>query len=274
MAHKVILVTGGSSGIGSATCKYLQSRKCKVYGTSRKVSQNGEIIDGIPMLRLDLNQLPTIHSAIDFILEKEGRLDVLVNNAGVGIAGALEDTSAEEIEAAFRTNVFGVLECCRAVIPQMRKQGGGWIINISSIAGEFGLPFRGIYCATKSALDLYSETLRMELAPANIRVSYLQPGDIRTGINSSRIMAKGSSDKNSPHYERFHKTYREISEEVDSGKDPVTVAAIIWKIINTNKPRMRYPAASSFLQRLSLTLNRILPKHIFQRMLMWKYPVD
>ncbi|MFN2422505.1 MAG: SDR family NAD(P)-dependent oxidoreductase, partial [Cryomorphaceae bacterium] len=149
MANKVVLVTGGSSGIGLATCKYLQSRNCKVYGTSRKVSQNGEIVDGIPMLQLDLNQLPSIHTAVNFILEKEGRLDVLVNNAGVGIAGALEDTSTEEIETAFRTNVFGVFECCRAVIPQMRKQGGGWIVNISSIAGEFGLPFRGIYCATK-----------------------------------------------------------------------------------------------------------------------------
>lgn len=273
MANKVVLVTGGSSGIGLATCKLLQSRGCKVYGTSRKVSLNGELTEGIAMLRLDLNQLPSIRAAVEFILEKEGRLDVLVNNAGVGIAGALEDTSAEEIEDAFRTNVFGVLECCRAVIPQMRKQGGGWIINISSIAGEFGLPFRGVYCATKSALDLFSETLRMELAPAKIRVSYLQPGDIATGINSSRIVAQGSGDKNSPHYERFHKTYREISQEVDAGKDPGTVAAIVWEIINTDNPKMRYPVAS-FLQRLSLTLNRVLPKHIFQRMLMWKYPVE
>lgn len=272
MAHKVVLVTGGSSGIGSATCRFLHDKGCTVYGTSRKTA-NGDTPNGFPMLRLDLNDYSTIQDAVAYLIEKEGRLDVLVNNAGVGIAGAVEDTSAEEIESVFRTNVFGVLECCRAVIPHMRKQGGGQIVNISSIAGEFGLPFRGVYCATKSALDLLSETMRMELGPAKIHVSYLQPGDIRTDINANRIIARRSKDPASPHYERFQQIYREISEEVSAAENPEVVARMVYKVIHTKRPKMRYPTAT-FIQRLALTLNRILPKHIFQKMLMRKYPVE
>ncbi len=272
MTHKVVLVTGGSSGIGSATCRFLHDKGCTVYGTSRKTA-NGDTLNGIKMLRLDLNDHSTIQKAVAYLIEKEGRLDVLVNNAGVGIAGAVEDTSSEETESVFRTNVFGVLECCRAVIPQMRKQGGGRIINISSIAGEFGLPFRGVYCATKSALDLLSETMRMELSPANIHVSYIQPGDIRTEINTNRIIARRSKSPESPHYKRFQQIYREISEEVSSAKSPETVARTVYEVMNIARPKMRYPTAS-FIQRLSLTLNRILPKHLFQKMLMRKYPVE
>lgn len=271
MSHKVVLVTGGSSGIGLATCKHLINQGCTVYGTSRK-ARNGDTHEGIAMLHLDLSNSQSIKDAVQYVLDKQGRIDVLVNNAGIGFAGAVEDASSEEIEHVFKTNVFGVLECCRAVIPAMRKQGGGWIINISSIAGEFGLPFRGVYCASKSALDLFSETLRMELQPAGIRVSIVQPGDVRTNINSNRILAARASDQSSPYHAIFGRIYKDISAEVASAKDPRLVARIIWKIIQLDNPRMRYPAAT-FIQRLSLSLNRVLPKHLFQKMLMSKYPV-
>lgn len=224
-------------------------------------------------MQLDLEDYASIQSAIGHLISKEGRIDALINNAGVGIAGAIEDCSPEDVEKVFRTNVFGVMECCRAAIPSMRAQGGGWIVNISSIAGEFGLPFRGVYCASKSALDLFSETLRMELKPANIRVSIVQPGDVRTNINSNRLLGARSTSEDSPHYHHFKKIYNEISDDVATAKDPEMVARIIWKILQLDKPRMRYPAAS-FIQRLSLSLNRVLPKHIFQGMLMRKYPVE
>jgi NAD(P)-dependent dehydrogenase (short-subunit alcohol dehydrogenase family) len=225
------------------------------------------------MLRLGLHDPTSIHAAVAFLLEKEGRIDVLVNNAGVGFAGAVEDASIEEIETVFRSNVFGVLECCRAVIPTMRANGGGWIVNISSIAGEFGLPFRGVYCASKSALDLFSETLRMELKPAGIRVSIVQPGDVRTNINNNRLVAAKSKLPESPYYKRFQEIYSHISSEVATAQPPERVARIIWKIIQLDQPRMRYPAGT-FVQRLSLSINRVLPKHIFQKMLLRKYPVE
>ncbi len=271
MAQKVVLVTGGSSGIGLATCKLLQSKACKVYGTSRSAA-HGEKRDGVSLVRLDVHDPQSISDAIQYILQIEGRIDVLVNNAGVGFAGAVEDATTEEISTVFQTNVFGVLQCCRAVVPVMRKQGGGWIVNISSIAGEFGLPFRGVYCASKSALDSFSETLRMELSPARIRVSIVQPGDVRTNINNSRLVAAQARLENSPYFVPFQYNYKHISAEVAKAQDPEKVATIIWKIIQSPNPKMRYPAAT-FLQRLSISLNRILPKHVFQKMLLGKYPV-
>jgi len=272
MAHKVVLVTGGSSGIGLATCKWLRQQGCKVYGTSRK-AVNGEIKDGCTLLHLDLSDRASIDAAVAHVLKEEGRIDVLVNNAGIGFAGAVEDATEDEVRTVFQTNVFGLLACCQAVIPSMRANGGGWIINVSSIAGEFGLPFRGVYCASKSALDSFSETLRMELKPANIRVSIIQPGDVRTNINSHRLVAARARNEASPYYHSFQRIYKEISEEVASAQDPEKVAQLIGRIMDTNRPKMRYPAAT-FVQRLSISLNRILPKHIFQAMLLGKYPVE
>lgn len=272
MERKIILVTGGSSGIGLATCRYLQQKGCIVYGTSRRVS-NGELMHGIPMLQMYLANSESISNAINWLIEKEGRIDVLVNNAGTGIAGAIEDTTTEEIQKLFNTNVFGQLECCRAVIPHMRKQNGGKIINISSIAGEFGLPYRGIYSASKSAIDRFSETLRMELKRWNISVSIVQPGDYKTNINNNRIIAQRSLEKTSPYYESFHKHYQGISDDITHGHDPQDVAKVIWRIIRSKHPRMRYPSAT-FWQRFSLSLNRVLPTHLFQKLLTMRFPVD
>ncbi len=271
MAHKVVLITGGSSGIGLATCQFLKEKGCIVYGTSRKAT-NGEVLNGINMLRLDLLDRQSIYDAVAFLLEKEGRIDVLVNNGGLGMAGAVEDTTTEEIAHIFNTNVFGTLECCRAVIPHMRNQGGGWIVSISSIAGEFGLPFRGVYSASKGALERFSETLRMELSPFNIRVSHIQPGDVRTSINSNRVIAKASTSQSSPYYKPFQRIYNHISQEVSNAQDPVNVAKLVWKIIQKDRPKLRYPAATR-LQRLSLSVNRVLPEHIFQKLLLRRYPV-
>jgi len=272
MAHKVALITGGSSGIGLAVCQHLIEKGCIVYGTSRKV-QNGEIQNGVNMLQLDLMDQNSIRTAIAYLLEKEGRIDVLVNNGGLGMAGALEDTSTEEIALIFQTNVFGTMECCRAVLPHMRKQGGGWIVSISSIAGEFGLPYRGVYSASKAALDRFSETLRMELKPFNVRVSHIQPGDVRTNINTNRLVAEKGKSTDSPYYKSFTRMYNGINDEVKNSQDPMNIARIVWKIINSDNPKLRYPAGSA-LQGFALTLNRILPKHIFQKMLGWHYPVD
>ncbi len=225
------------------------------------------------MVRIDVTDHRSIHDAISYIVAREGRIDVLINNAGLGMAGSVEDASTEEILKIFHTNVFGAMECCRAVIPHMRRQGGGYIVNISSIAGEFGLPFRGIYSASKGALDRFSETMRMELKPTNIRVSVVQPGDVCTNINANRVVAAKSKLKESTYYKPFERMYEEISREVATAQKPEVIAKIILKILQKKNPLMRYPAAT-LVQRLSISLNRILPKHVFQAMLMKRYPVD
>jgi len=271
MNRQVVLVTGGSSGIGLSICKHLSEQGFTVYGTSRKV-QNGDRPHGFEMVQMEITDRSSIQTAIDFILQKEGSIDVLVNNAGTGMAGAVEDATTEEIENIFRLIVFAALDVSRAIIPTMRKNGSGKIINISSIGGEFGLPFRGIYSAAKSALDRFSETLRMELSPWNIYVSTIQPGDIKTNINNTRLTAAKSQSEESPYHKVFSKLYRQISEEVATAKDPIIVAKIVEKIINSSSPKMRYPAAT-FVQRLSISLNRILPTEVFQKMLLGRYPV-
>lgn len=271
MERKVILVTGGSSGIGLATCRYLQQKGCTVYGTSRK-AQHGELMHNVPMLQLSLDDSNSIREAIDWLVHKEGRIDVLVNNAGTGIAGAIEDTTTEEIAAIFQTNVFGQLECCRAAIPYMRKQNKGQIINISSIGGEFGLPYRGVYSASKAAIDRFSETMRMELAQWNIAVSIVQPGDYKTNINNNRIIAKRSLEESSPYYDGFTRHYKGISNDISNGHPPVDVAKVVWKIVDSKYPLMRYPSAT-FWQRFSLSLNRVLPSHLFQKLLVKRFPV-
>lgn len=271
MERKVVLVTGGSSGIGLSICKYLLNKGCIVFGTSRKV-KNGDIHNGISMVNMDVTNLKSIQAAVEYVVAAENRIDVLINNAGLGMAGSIEDSTTEEIEEIFKTNVFGLLDCCRAVIPQMRKQNGGQIINISSVAGEFGLPFRGVYSASKSAVDRFSETLRMELAQWNIHVSIMQPGDFRTNINQTRRVAAKGLTTESHYREVFQKEYKVISEEVTKAKDPVLVAQRVWKVICEKNPKMRYPVATP-LQRFALSVNRVLPTHLFQKMLNKIYPV-
>ncbi len=272
MSRRVVLVTGASSGIGLAISKYLASKGCIVYGTSRRVN-DGEERDDFTFLQLDLDDAGSIRSAVERLIEREGHIDVLINNAGTGMAGAIEDTTTEEMVDLFRTNVFAPLDVCRQVIPHMRARQSGKIINISSIAGEFGLPFRGVYSAAKSALDRFSETLRMELAPWNISVSVIQPGDFHTNINRNRHIAAKSLTDQSLYRQAFDRIYTSISREVEKAADPERVGKVAWKIIRSPKPRMRYPAATH-VQRMSISLNRVLPTHLFQKLLNMRYPVE
>ncbi len=271
MNQNIVLVTGGSSGIGLSICKHLTAKGYKVYGTSRS-ADNGDTPHGFEMVKMEFTDRDSIHAAVDYILEKSGTIDVLVNNAGTGMAGAVEDATTEEINEIFQIITFAALDVCRAVIPTMRKNKSGKIINISSIAGEFGLPFRGVYSAAKSALDRFSETMRMELSPWNIYVSTVQPGDFKTNINQHRRSTQKGYSEDSPYHKIFKETLEHISDEVATAQDPIIVARIVERIITSRKPKMRYPAAT-FVQRLAISLNRILPTEVFQSMLQGRYPV-
>ncbi len=257
----VILVTGGSSGIGNAIATYLSSKGHTVYGTSRSELE-GRSPDGFHMLRMDVTDEENVVKSVNFILEKEGRLDVLINNAGLGMAGPLENSSANELQTIFQTNVFGVMNVCRAAIPALRKSHGK-IINITSIGGRFALPYRGVYCASKFAVEGFSESLSLELLPQGIDVSILQPGDVKTSINTNRHIAERIDREV---YPKFDEVLQQIHDEVHSAQDPILIARTVEKIIHTKNPKLRYRVAT-FTQKLSLVLHWMLPGKTFEKLI-------
>jgi NAD(P)-dependent dehydrogenase (short-subunit alcohol dehydrogenase family) len=182
---QVVLITGGSSGIGKAVGIYLKEQGFTVYGTSRNPARFDATFP-IKLVSLDVTDSKSILACVAEILKIEGRLDVLVNNAGVGITGPIEETPTSEISKAFATNVYGPIEMINAVLPAMREQKSGTIINISSIAGYMGLPYRGVYSATKGALELLTEAYRMEVKQFGIRMTNVAPGDFATNIAGYR----------------------------------------------------------------------------------------
>ncbi len=179
---RVVLVTGASSGIGRACAEFLAGRGYRVYGGSRRLVA-GSVVESISM---DVGDDASVHAAVSTILAREGRIDILVNNAGIAIAGAVEDTSVEEARDQFDVNFFGVLRVCRAVLPAMREQGAGYIVNIGSIGGLIAIPFQGFYSASKFALEGLSESLRLEVRQFGVHVVLIEPGDHRTGLTDNR----------------------------------------------------------------------------------------
>ncbi len=265
---KVVFITGGSSGIGKSIGEYLLSKGFIVYGTSRnpeKVSNSK-----IALVQLDVRDEESICQAIDQVVTKEGRIDVLINNAGVGITGAIEEVPTNEIINNFQTNVFGPIAVIKAALPGMRKQGKGLIINITSIAGYMGLPFRGYYSSSKGALEIITESLRMELKPFNIEVTNVAPGDFATNIAAGRYHAPVIN--NSPYEEVYKMSLKMMNDHVDSGGDPAEMAKVIYKIIQTDKPKVRYVVGEP-MQKLSLLLKKILPSKIYERLLMNHYKI-
>lgn len=259
---QVVLVTGASSGIGREIALTLHRHHFKVYGTSRSPERYGDL--PFTMLALDLHKTESLSNAVSEIIKKEGRLDVLVNNAGAGITGPLEETPMAESKKAFDTNFFGPMALINAVLPLMREQNSGCIINISSIAGYMGLPFRGIYSATKSALEIITEAYRIELAPFNVRVCSVAPGDFATNIAAGRYHAPVI--ESSPYAKTYGQTLELIDSHVDQAPSPEPMAQKVLDIIRDSSPRPHY-AVGTWLQKFSLVLKRLLPQKVYERML-------
>ncbi len=260
--NQVVLVTGASSGIGREIANTLHRHDFKVYGTSRKPERYSDL--PFTMLALDLHKAQSLSAAVDEIIKREGRLDVLVNNAGAGITGPLEETPIAESKKAFETNFFGPMALINVVLPVMRQQNSGCIINISSIAGYMGLPFRGIYSATKSALEIITEAYRIELAPFNVRICSVAPGDFATNIAAGRYHAPVISD--SPYARTYGQTLELIDSHVDHAPSPEPMALKVLEIIRDSSPRPHY-AVGTWLQKFSLVLKRLLPQKMYERML-------
>lgn len=264
--QKVVLITGASSGIGKSIGEYLSKQNFKVYGTSRNPAKISH--PPFAMVALDVTKKETIAVAIEQIIAEEGKIDVLINNAGVGITGPIEETPDEEIAKAFETNYFGPIKVIKAVLPEMRKQNSGLIINVTSIAGYMGLPYRGIYSASKGALELTTEAFRMELKDFNIKMTNVAPGDFATNIAAGRYHAPVLED--SPYKEPYGNTLELMNEDVDAGKDPMVMAKAIHKIIQEKDPRGHYKVGEA-LQKFSVGLKRILPDKVYEKMLLKHY---
>jgi short-subunit dehydrogenase len=263
---KVILVTGASSGIGKSIATFLQSKGYSVYGTSRN-PKNIESFS-FKIIALDVLKVATIEKAIAHIIEKEGRLDVLINNAGMGITGPIEDTPTDEMRKVFDTNVFGAIDVMKAVLPQMRKQKSGMILNVTSIAGYMGLPFRGLYSASKGALELITEATSMEVKNLGIQVMNVAPGDFATNIAAGRFHTPVL--QKSAYKEKYQMNLDLMDAHVDDGMDPIEMAKAVYKIINTKKPKIHYKVGD-FMQKFSIVLKRMLPDRIYEKLLMNHY---
>jgi NAD(P)-dependent dehydrogenase (short-subunit alcohol dehydrogenase family) len=255
---KVVLITGASSGVGQATARLLSEKGCRVFGTSRNPSR-AQATSDIEMLTLDVCDDDSVVACVKTVSDRVGRLDVLVNNAGYELAGALEELSLEEAKAQFETNFFGMIRMVKAVMPLMRQQKGGQIINISSLAGLTTIPFMGIYSASKFAVESYTEALRLEVRPFNIHVSQIEPGFLKTPMMNHRQTAAGQISAYEPWRQRALAAIREYEEK---GPGPDLVARTVLKIMTSEAPRLRYVTGRQ--AKFVSGLRRFLPEPAFE----------
>jgi short-subunit dehydrogenase len=263
---KVVLITGGSSGIGKSVGEYLLQKGYTVYGTSRTPENYPNSL--FPIIKLDVTQSKSILDCIEALMQKETRLDVLINNAGAGITGPLEEIPTEEIQRNFQTNFFGPIEVIKKVLPIMRKQQSGLIINVTSIAGYMGLPYRSVYSASKGALEIITEAISMEVKTFGINVVNVAPGDFATNIAAGRYHAPLL--ESSPYKKTYGQTLDTMNAHVDEGSDPEEMAKAIYKIINSSRPKLHYKVGA-FMQKFSIVLKRLLPDRIYEKLLMNHY---
>ena len=262
---RVVLVTGTTSGFGKETASLLSSKGFRVFGTSRKQSDNQ---DGIATLRLEIGSDESARTCVAELLQKAGRIDVLVNNAGQVITGGLEETSIDEAKAHFDTNLFGAVRMVNAVLPEMRKRRSGQIINVASIAGTFPVPFEGYYGMAKAAMMTYSEVLRAEVKSLGIKVSAVEPGFFKTNLAGSRQRAANRIGDYDALRERAH---RALDESFEGGGDPTKVAETILKIVQNPSPRLHYVIGN---ERRFVFLKRIMPESVMESQLRKHWHLD
>ena len=263
----VVLVTGASSGIGRAISVALVRRGYTVFGAARARKDNWP--EGVSFIQMDVTDESSVRGALESIRCSHGSLYALINSAGIGLLGAVEDSSSDEIRVLFDTNLVGLHCVCRHSLNLLRARQGSYIINITSMAAQMGLPFRGIYCASKFAVEGYSEALSQEVANDGIRVVILEPGDVRTAINSHRLVVAKVSESNRELHDSIQK---QVNGEVDEGLDPSEIARVVVRILETNKPRLRY-RVSRPRATLAYYLMRVLPGRWFEAIIQRHYKI-
>lgn len=258
MNQKVIVITGSSSGIGETLANHFVERGHSVYGLSR--SRKEEIkFKHIPT---DVTNKQNVFQSIQQIISENGRIDVLINNAGIGMLGAVEDVSKEDFDKLLNVNVYGVIYTMQAVLPLMRKQKSGHILNISSIASNHGLPFRGFYSASKSIIDRLTESIRLENQHTGIEIVTLNFGDIKTPIAESRVQSTVSDF----YKKKYEKLVPIIDEEVKHGMEAEKLIPIVEKFIYKKNLKPHYNIGKP-IQKFSITLKRIIGQRMFEKLL-------
>jgi len=259
-SRPVALITGAASGLGRYAADGLIAAGFEVVGTSRDTSR----LDGRPgmtFIDLDVTSDESVATAVETVIEQFGRIDVLVNNAGMGLAGASEENTIAQTQRLFDINVFGVIRMTNAVLPHMRTQGHGRVVNISSIFGLMPAPFMAAYSATKFAVEGYSESVDHEVRDHDIRVVLVEPGGTKTGFDDNTA----EPDNASGAYERQReRTTQAVADQVNNGDDPLVVAKVIVAAATDTAPKLRYAAGSA--RRLS-AMRRFAPRRIFDRQL-------
>jgi NAD(P)-dependent dehydrogenase (short-subunit alcohol dehydrogenase family) len=262
-----VLITGASSGIGAACAARLAADGHRVFGTTRGARPAAPA--GVEWLTLDVRDDASVASGVARVIEAAGRIDVLVNNAGIGIAGAVEDTAPDDLVRQLDTNLLGPLRMLRAVAPHMRERRRGRIVQISSLAGRIGVPFQGAYSASKFALEGLSESLALELSPFGIDVVLVQPGDVRSGFGATRTWTDAA--RASPLYrERAARAVAAMEQAERSGPPAERVARLVARIVSARRPRLRYVCATP-LERSALFLQRVLPGRVFEAIVRASY---
>jgi len=246
---KVAVVTGSSSGIGLATALELARKGFFTYATARNPAKAGAITEAakkeripISVVQLDVNDDNSVKNAVKRILNEKGRIDVLVNNAGYGLGGAFEDTSMEEVRTQYETNVFGLIRTTQAVLPAMRKQRSGIIVNISSGAGRLGYPGASVYVSSKHAIEGLSESIAYELEPFGIRVVLVEPGVVKTNFANDMVFAKKAQEPNSPYSQMMQRMGANWQSMVENGSSAELVARVVLDAITSKDPNLRYIA--------------------------------
>jgi short-subunit dehydrogenase len=260
---KVILVTGASSGLGLATANALAAAGHIVYGTSRDANRIKNI--QFNPLSMDVTDDASVNAAVDTIIKAQGKIDVLVNNAGNGITGPLYAMPVEFAKKQFEVNFFGVVRVCSAVLPGMIEHKQGLVVNVGSLAGLFGLPYQGLYSASKFAVEGYSESLRMELRNTGVKVTVLNPGDFKTDFtgNREKVPFTLSNDKLKGEFEA---AVAAMEKDESIGADPAKLAREVVKIVGTSSPKHNY-LIGAIGQTIAVTLKSVLPGGLFVKLM-------
>lgn len=257
----VILITGITSGFGRAMARQLNADGHKVYGTYRRDS---DPLPGVTYIRADVRDQDSLKNAVDQVIEAEGRIDTLISNAGMGIGGPLEFTSIEDAQRQMDVNFMGMVRLVSLVVPVMRQQRHGHIICISSIGGLMGLPYQGMYSASKFAIEGYCQALRLEVRQFGIKITVINPGDFSTGFTAQRGKVDDSGALAA--YPGYAKSMQSIEHDENSGLQPDRLARRIGRIVRKRHPRNRYIIAT-LVQKASVVLKAILPAKWYDKIL-------
>ena len=274
---KVALVTGSSSGMGFTTAVMLARAGIHTYASMRNLKKSKTITDlankeNLPLqvIQLDVNDDKSVKDAIAKIVTEKERIDVLVNNAGYGLFGFIEDVSIEEMKAQFETNFFGVMRVTQLVLPTMRKQKSGTIVNVSSVGGRISLPVLSAYNSTKFALEGLSESMSYELEPFGIKVVIIEPGVIRTNIMDSSIFAKKAQNPKSPYFSLIQKVESNFKSMMENkSSPPEEVAKVILGALTSKNPQLRYTVGDDAATMIQARVN--MSDNEFKKMIMQNF---